>query len=162
MGSGIRTDKRNIYSNEPKQITMEALVLEMLKVYGLKEIVGPEHNAEIVKFFKEIGFDWVKDDETAWCSAALNYFCKKLGLQRSGKLDARSWLKVGTKIDTPQLGDIVVYWRNDPASWEGHVGIYISEDNGLIYTLGGNQGNMLQISPYAKDRVLGYRRLNKV
>jgi len=141
---------------------MEALVLEMMKVYGLKEIAGPGHNAEIVKFFKEIGFDWVKDDETAWCSAALNYFCKKLGFERSGKLDARSWLKVGTKVDKPKFGDVVVYWRDDPASWKGHVGLYISEGDGLIYTLGGNQGNMLQISIYRKDRVLGYRRLSKL
>ncbi len=140
---------------------MEELLLEMLKMYGLKEIVGPEHNEEIVEFFKEIGFDWVKDDETAWCSASLNYFCKKLGYERSGKLDARSWLKVGTKIDTPQIGDVIVLWRNSPQAWEGHVGLYISEDNGLIYILGGNQSNMLNISLYNKNRVLGYRRLKK-
>jgi uncharacterized protein (TIGR02594 family) len=141
---------------------MEELLLLVLKHYGIKEVLGPQANPEILAMFAEIGFDWVKDDETAWCSASLNYFCKKLNYQRSGKLDARSWLKVGTEVTTPQLGDIVVYWRNDPNGWEGHVGIYISEDNGMIYTLGGNQGNMLGISTYPKSKVLGYRKLNKL
>ena len=80
----------------------------------------------------------------------------------SGKLDARSWLKIGTKIDNPVFGCLVVYWRNDPQGWEGHVGLYVSEESGLIHTLGGNQGNMLGISLYPKSRVLGYRLLNKV
>lgn len=142
---------------------MEDLVIEILKNYDIKEIVGPKSNPEILTMFSEIGFDWVKNDETAWCSAMINYFCKKLGYERSGKLDARSWLKVGTKLDNPEFGCIIVYWRNDPKGWEGHVGIYISEDsNGFIYTLGGNQGNKISISLYPKERVLGYRLLNKV
>jgi uncharacterized protein (TIGR02594 family) len=141
---------------------MTELLLEMLRHYGMKEVFGTKSNPEILAMFSEIGYDWVQDDETAWCSASLNYFCKKLGYERSGKLDARSWLKVGTPVTTPSIGDVVVYWRNDPKGWEGHVGLYISEDNGLIYTLGGNQGNMLNISLYPKNRVLGYRKLNKL
>lgn len=142
---------------------MEELLLEILRHYGLQEVSGPNSNPHIIEFFKEIGYDWVADDsETAWCSAMLNYFCKRLGYQRSGKLDARSWLNVGTKVDIPQLGDVVVFWRDDPASWKGHVGLYISEEKGLIWTLGGNQGNGLNISLYNKNRVLGYRRLLKV
>ncbi len=141
---------------------MEDLIIEMLKHYGMKEVFGPSANPEILAMFAEIGFDWVISDETAWCSASLNYFCKKLSYERSGKLDARSWLKVGTVVKTPQIGDVVIYWRNDPKGWEGHVGIYISEESGLIWTLGGNQGNMLGISLYPKTRVLGYRRLNKI
>lgn len=141
---------------------MEELLLEMLKVYGLKEISGTKHNPEIVKFFKEIGFSSVTDDETSWCSAALNYFCKKLGYERSGLLTARSWLKVGEEIKIPEMGDVVVLWRDNKDSWKGHVGLYISEDNGLIWILGGNQGNMMSISIYNSNRVLGYRRLKKV
>ena len=140
---------------------MEQLLLEMLKYYGLKGVFGPKHNPEIVKMFHDIGYNWVNDDDTAWCSASLNYFCKRLGYERSGRLDARSWLKVGDAVSTPQLGDVVVYWRNKVESWEGHVGLFISNRNGLIYTLGGNQSNMIGISPYAESRVLGYRRLNK-
>jgi uncharacterized protein (TIGR02594 family) len=137
---------------------MTALLYEILKFYGLKEVFGPAHNPEIVKMFHEIGYNWVNDDETAWCSAALNYFCKRLGLQRSGKLDARSWLKLPIKVTDPELGDIVVLWRNNPYGWEGHVGLYISDDGDRIYVLGGNQDNMISIRPYYKSRVLGYRK----
>lgn len=143
---------------------MEPLLLEILKYYGLKEVFGKEHNPEIVKMFHEIGYEWVNDDETAWCSAALNYFCFKLGYKRSGKLDARSWLKVGTVVKVPELGDIVVLWRDSPTNWTGHVGLYISEDKATnrIYVLGGNQDNAITIKPYHKSRVLGYRKTEKI
>lgn len=141
---------------------MEELLIEMLKHYGLKEIFGPTHNPEIVKMFKEIGYDWVKDDETAWCSASLNYFCMKTGYERSGKLDARSWLKMPIEVLKPTIGDVVVLWRNNPSSWEGHVGLYINSDVYDIYILGGNQGNMIGINPYPRNRVLGFRKLNKL
>ena len=140
---------------------MRDLLIEMLSNYGTKEIIGSKHNPDILVYFAEIGYDWVTEDETAWCSAALNYFCKKLGYERSGKLDARSWLKCRGEVTEPQIGDIVIFWREKIDSWKGHVGLYISTDVDYIYTLGGNQSNMLKISPYRKDRVLGYRRLIK-
>jgi uncharacterized protein (TIGR02594 family) len=138
------------------------LLLSMLKHYGIKEIYGTQHNPFIVDMFKEIGYAWVKDDETAWCSASLNYFCERLGYERSGKLDARSWLKVGTEVKEPEIGDVVVFWRNKPDSWEGHVGLFISKSDGMVFTLGGNQGDMLCINPYNESKVLGYRRLQKI
>jgi len=141
---------------------MTDLFLEMIKMYGLKEIVGNRHNPQIVAMFAEIGFDWVKDDETAWCSAALNYFCKKLGYERSGKLDARSWLKMPIMVLQPSLGDIVVFWRNDPNSWEGHVGLFVAQDLTTVWCLGGNQGDMLCIKPYPRDHVLGYRQVHRL
>jgi len=137
---------------------MKDLLLEMLKYYGLKEIFGSKHNPEIVKMFHEIGYTWINDDETAWCSAALNYFCHKLGYERSGKLDARSWLNLTIKVTKPEMGDIVILWRDNPNSWQGHVGLYISDDKDKIYILGGNQDNMISIRSYYKSRVLGYRK----
>lgn len=142
---------------------MSDLLIEMLKHYGTKEVVGVnKHNPSIVAMFKETGFDWIDNDETSWCSAALNYFCKRLGYERSGKLDARSWLKLPTITLQPEIGDIVVFWREDINSWKGHVGLFISWDNDVIYTLGGNQSNMLSIAPYPRERLLGFRRARKL
>jgi len=143
---------------------MKDLLIEMLSHYGLKEIVGSKHNPEILAMFADIGYDWVKDDETAWCSASLNYFCKKLGYERSGKLDARSWLKIDKPIIVlkPTIGDIVVLWRVSPDSWEGHVGLFINWDENNIWVLGGNQGNMISIAPYKRERILGFRQLHKL
>lgn len=141
---------------------MTEVLLEMLKFYGLKEIIGPQHNPEILAMFAEIGYDYIKDDETAWCSASLNYFCKKLGYERSGALDARSWLKLPVMVLKPSLGDIVVFWRESQTSWKGHVGLFINWDENNIWVLGGNQGNMINISAYPRERLLGFRQAKKL
>ena len=141
---------------------MKDLLIEMLSHFGMKEIAGSEHNPEIVAMFAEIGYDYIKDDETAWCSASLNYFCKKLGYERTGKLDARSWLKLKTIVLEPKIGDIVVLWRDDISSWKGHVGIFIKKDINHVYILGGNQSDSISISPYPIDRVLRYRKAIKL
>jgi len=141
---------------------MNEILESFLTNYGLSEIDGPANNPKIIEFFDEIGFNWVDSEDTAWCSASLNYFAKEKGYERSGKLDARSWLKVGERVLEPQLGDVVVFWRERPDSWKGHVGIYINKNTKYVYVLGGNQGNMISIMAYPIDRVLGYRRLKKV
>ena len=131
-----------------------------LSQYGVKEISGGQDNPIILEYFNSIGFDGAKlKDETSWCSAFVNWCCKVSGKEFSGKLDARSWLKIGQEIEDPELGDIVIYWRESPDSWKGHVGFYITERNGWIYTLGGNQSNQVNISVYQKTRLLGYRRV---
>jgi uncharacterized protein (TIGR02594 family) len=131
-----------------------------LSQYGNKEIRGEQDNPEILKYFDEIGFDGAKmKDETAWCSAFINWVCKVSDLPYTGKLNARSWLEVGVEVEEPKLGDLVVFWRGSPTSWKGHVGIYINKVDGFVSVLGGNQGNQVCIAPYAEPRVLKYIRL---
>jgi uncharacterized protein (TIGR02594 family) len=128
---------------------------------GLEEIKGPEHNEFIVKMFEEIGHKWVDDDETAWCSCFVNWIALKIGAARSGKLNARSWLKVGQPTNFPKHGDIVVFWRESKESWKGHVGFFAGyTSQGDIYCLGGNQQNEVNISVYPKKRLLEFRRLS--
>lgn len=132
-----------------------------LSQIGIKEISGSRDNPEVLKYFDEIGFDGSRlKDETAWCSAFANWVCKKSGLPYTCKLNARSWLNVGCKTNTPRLGDVVVFWRESPKSWKGHVGFFIRETSRYIYVLGGNQSNQVKISAYPKSRLLEYRRLN--
>lgn len=128
--------------------------------FGEKEIRGGQDNIEILKYFDVIGFDGSKlKDETAWCSAFANWVAKVSGLEYSGKLNARSWMDIGTEVEEPQFGDVVVFWRESRDSWKGHVGFYVSERGGYINVLGGNQGNKVSIKPYPKERLLTYRRL---
>jgi hypothetical protein len=42
------------------------------------------------------------------------------------------------------------------------VGLYISENDNVIYVLGGNQQDMISINAYLKSRVLGYRQVHKL
>lgn len=132
---------------------------------GIKEIVGKEDNPQVLKYFDDIGFDGTElKDETSWCSAFINWLAFKLGLEMTGKLNARSWLDVGEVIEDgcQQVGDIAIFWRESKDSWKGHVGLYCNDlGNGWISILGGNQGNQVQTSNYPKSRLLGYRRLRK-
>lgn len=127
-----------------------------------KEFVGSKHNPEVLKYFDEIGHAWVNDDETPWCSAFMNWCAMNAGLERSAKLDARSWLNVGEVTHAPETGDVCILWRGTPAGWQGHVGIFVCKKEGQVYLLGGNQGDTVCVAPYAESRVLGYRRLATV
>lgn len=133
---------------------------EALKLYGLKELKGEKDNPEIIKLFNELGFDGEKlKDETSWCAAFTNVMLKRANKPYLNTLNARSLLSIGVEVKTPQLGDIVIFWRESLSSWKGHVGIYVSEDETSINVLGGNQGNKVCVAPYFKRRVLGFRRV---
>lgn len=132
-----------------------------LNEYGTKEIVGPDHNPEVLKYFQEAGFPQIKDDETSWCSAFVNWCQIKAGRKGTGSLAARSWMNWGVKVFEPELGDIAVFWRNTQTSWEGHVGFYIKNNGTHVWVLGGNQSNMVNIQPYSGTQLLGYRRYSK-
>lgn len=128
---------------------------------GVKEITGTGHNQTIVKYAHESGFEWINDDETPWCSVFINWCAIKAGLSRSNGANARSWNDVGIQTDNPEPGDVVVFWRESPTSWKGHVGVFIGfNKNGTrVFCLGGNQGNQVSISAYSSNQVIGFRRL---
>ena len=147
-----------------RELTSQEQIINLASKYiGLQEILGDNDNPIIMNMFKEIGQSWVKHDETSWCSCFINFIAYRLNLIKSGKLNARSWLDVGIKTENPIPGDIVIYWREKPDSWKGHVGIFMGYNQyGNIFTLGGNQHNEVNITVYSKDRLLGFRTLEKL
>lgn len=140
---------------------------ELLKIatsqLGQKEISGPEDNPAIVNYAKEIGLSWINDDETPWCSVFVGWCALKAGLSYSKSALARSWLHIGTPVNVPEPGDVVVFWRESLLGTSGHVGFFMgySQDLKRIYCLGGNQGNQVSISAQSAERLLGFRRLAK-
>ena len=141
----------------------ECMLLDATTYYLLKEVPGAQHNLTILNFFNEIQHAWVTTDETAWCSAFINFLAKKNGIEYSNKLDARSWLGIGRNIPNPEPGDIVIFWReNLTPSWKGHVGLYMGHFEDEIYCFGGNQDNQVNIKAYPINRLLGFRRLSFV
>lgn len=124
---------------------------------GTKEIPGEEDNPAIVAYFADAGFSGIKDDETAWCMAAVNSWVERSGKSGTKSLAARSALKWGKKLKKPKKGCVTVLWRDSPNSWKGHVGLYVKEDKKYVYLLGGNQRNEVNVSRYPKSRVLGHR-----
>lgn len=140
---------------------MENLLKIAFNELGTEEIIGKEHNPEVLKYATETGIKGITSDEIPWCSTFVNWVASKAGLNYSGKPNARSWLNVGTKITSPEPGDVVVFWRESPQSWKGHVGFFLglSPDRKRVYCLGGNQGNRVSVSAYRLNTVLSYQRL---
>lgn len=140
---------------------MEQLLKIAFNELGTEEIVGEQNNPEVLKYARETGISGITSDEIAWCSTFINWVAMKAGLQYTKKANARSWLNVGQKVNSPEPGDIVVFWRESPQSWKGHVAIFlgISPDRKRVYCLGGNQGNRVSVSAYRINTVLSYQRL---
>ena len=128
---------------------------------GLREVKGEKHNPEIIKMLGVMGrFSnearaWWRDDETPWCGLFVGYVMGK-----SGRFVVKEWYRAKewaspllTKLDSPAYGAIAVLSRHGG----GHVGIVIGKDaQGNIMLLGGNQGDMVQISPFKPERIDGY------
>ena len=127
--------------------------------YGNKGVLGVGENLSVLNYFAEIGHEWVKDDDTAWCAAFLNWVLKKAGMPHTGSLLARSFLNYGTKTEYPLIGDIVVLWRVSKASVFGHVGLFISETADTIFMLAGNNNNQVNITEFPKSKLLEYRKI---
>lgn len=140
---------------------MEALLKVAFGELGTEEIAGEQHNPEILKYSNDTGIQGMTTDEIPWCSSFVNWVAWKCGLQHSGQANARSWLNTGRKVTSPEPGDVVVFWREHPQSWKGHVGFFLgsSPDNTRVYCLGGNQGNRVSVSAYRTETVLSYQRL---
>lgn len=128
---------------------------------GIKEYSGSADNPDVVKYLKSVDtltLSAQRNDETAWCSAFVNWCMEQAGIKGTEKANARSWLKWGKKIKIPEVGCITILWRGDPNGWQGHVGFFIKETSSYVYLLGGNQGDQVKIQRYPKTRVLGYRK----
>lgn len=140
---------------------MDELIQIAATELGTAQKSGEKSNDQILSYAHEIGMDWVDEDQTPWCSIFMNWCAMQAGLEQSGKANARSWLNCGIKVESPEPGDAVIFWRGNEESWKGHVGIFTGFDRKgeRIYCLGGNQGNQVSVTGYPVDRLLGFRRL---
>ena len=134
-------------------------IIKALGEYGQKEIAGVENNSEILKYSSEIGQKWVTNDEVPWCAAYVNWIIKKIGKIGTNKLTSRSFLDYGTPTLTPEIGDIVVLGAIDNEKEYGHVGFFIKKTDNIVYILGGNQSDQVNITAFNIRRVLSYRKL---
>lgn len=129
---------------------------EALSYIGTKETPGPKHNLKIVSMWQKIKSS-IRDDETPWCAAFVGSVLEDCGITSSRSAAARSYAKWGTKLTGPAVGAIVSFWRGSPTGWSGHVGFIVGKDQaGNLMVCGGNQGDAVNIKPFALDRVLAY------
>ena len=122
---------------------------------GTKEYAGAADNPRILEFLNSTNLrpSDRSHDETAWCSAFVNWCVEKAGYEGTDSAWARSWLTWGKSLSSPRRGCITVFTRNSG----GHVGFYIGKTSSGIKVLGGNQSDQVNISIYKKSQLLGYR-----
>lgn len=126
---------------------------------GTAEIAGPDSNPKILDYFRKSGHAAVTSEATAWCGAFAGACLGGAGLPvppLEQRLRARAYLEVGTPIDTPRVGAIVVFKRgDDPLA--GHVGFVTGWTETHIACLGGNQGDAVTVAHFPRAEVVGYR-----
>lgn len=111
-------------------------------------------------FRKSLGKD-IDPSKTPWCAAYVNSVLQNSGIDGTGSLAARSFLRFGTSTDDPSKGDVVVLARGSDPS-KGHVGFFDGYEtiNGKQYVriLGGNQDNTVSVKSYPASKVLAFRK----
>ena len=147
-----RNTPDSTHSKEPSWLRVARTYL------GLREYRGRSHNKTILKWWKMIKLSWIKDDETAWCAAAVGGILEECGIRSSRSAAARSYDSWGRELSRPAVGSIVAFWRGSKAGWKGHVAFVVGiNKDGNIVCAGGNQGDAFNIKPFSPNRVLSYR-----
>jgi uncharacterized protein (TIGR02594 family) len=134
----------------PRVEILPAQVKVAMGELGVKEWPGDRHNPRILEYHRACDSGW-KSDEISWCSAFMNWVFKQCEIEGTRSAAARSWARWGeSSMESPKLGDVVVFERKD-SSWQGHVGMFVSQDEGTILVLGGNQNNEVNYQRFKKN-----------
>ncbi len=107
-----------------------------------------------------------------WCAAFVSWCCQQSGQMpfnySVGARDIRNQLaRQGLTYndpmaETPQPGDLVIWWRGAPSGWMGHIGFVHHVSHGRIFTIEGNRTSHVQGFSYpvaSMERLLGFARL---
>jgi uncharacterized protein (TIGR02594 family) len=137
------------------------MLVVAVSLYNTAEIPGPKHSPLIMGWLDELGFSWIKDDETPWCGTAMAICAKRAGKKVNPNMPrAKWWMTYGNHVDLEDaaLGDILVFDGGSRGSAAGHVGQYVAEDDDYFHVLGGNQSNRFLIARILKSRCVAVRR----
>jgi len=120
---------------------------------GLKEIPGPKHNPIILRWIRSLK-GWFTDDETPWCGTFVAHCLQEAGLPiPKNWFRAKEYGAYGTYCPKNAIpfGAICVKSRQGG----GHVffAVASSRDGRIIYGLGGNQRNMVNITSFGLDDI---------
>lgn len=133
------------------------MLVEALKLYGVKEYPGGANNPVIMGWAKETGAKGYTGDSIAWCALGASVVAKRAGwdYQPGGNaLWARNWALWGNKADVAMLGDFLVF----PRGSGGHIGQYVGEDDTHYHVYGFNQNDTVNIVRKPKTPILAIRR----
>jgi uncharacterized protein (TIGR02594 family) len=132
------------------------MLVEALKLFGIKEQPGDADNPEIINWAKETGLTRMySTDSTPWCGLLMAVVARRADKSfPPNPLWARNWAQFGVPSSEPGLGDVLVFSRGNG----GHVALYVGEDKKTFHVLGGNQSDAVTITRIEKSRLLAARR----
>jgi uncharacterized protein (TIGR02594 family) len=94
-------------------------------------------------------------DDTAWCSAFVNWCLEQAGKAGTEMPGALTWTDVnqwsGRRLSTARYGCVVVVDRGTPEDKKAHVGFFLRESSTWTMILGGNQSRRVRVSRFSKD-----------
>lgn len=97
-----------------------------------------------------------------WCAIFANAALEFMGIMGTRSPSSQSFRSNPNFVQLagPCLGAIAVFWRGSKSSGLGHVGFYRGENANAVWTLGGNENDMVQIEALAKGNatfgLIGY------
>lgn len=119
---------------------------------GQRESLGPNDSLWLRKVWASLSGSWLHGQP--WCGGAVAHWMQQAGIAYpKDYYRARAWASWGDEVD-PTPGAVVVYGR----AGGGHVGLLVGRTAaGQLLTLGGNQGDAVNIRPFDTARVLAIR-----
>jgi len=110
----------------------------------------PENRGPAIRRYISLARCGVEGDP--WCAIFANAALESSGIRGTRSPSSQSVRHDGhfAALTGPTLGAIAVFWRIAKSSGLGHVGFYCGERENFIWTLGGNEGDMVQIEFMAK------------
>ena len=121
------------------------------------EIEGPQHSLRVLEYHQATSLG-ASDDSVPWCSSAMNWIMRMVGIKGTHNAMARSWMRWGKPLKTPRPGCITVFWRGKQDDGvRGHVALYLRRSGMVLTVLGGNQNNRWTCQGYPQENLLGYR-----
>lgn len=132
---------------------------------GVREIKGGE-NPRILEYHATIdpSRSYLDEDEDPWCASFAGWVLRQAGIKGSGSAAARSYEAWG-QASAFRLGAIAVFHRGSGprVPWDpkkptpGHVAFVLAETPRGIAVIGGNQGDGVTVSTFARADLIGYR-----
>jgi len=88
-----------------------------------------------------------------WCAIFANAALESQSIRGTRSPSSQSFRHDAgfVELASPAIGAIVVFWRTSKNSGLGHVGFYCGERGGSIWTLGGNEGDQVEVEMLAKQ-----------
>jgi uncharacterized protein (TIGR02594 family) len=125
------------------------------KEIGTKEYKGKASNKAVERYHSVAGYpNW--SDDVPWCASFVSFVMVKAGYTELPKYPARakSWLNFGKRLINPVYGSIAVKSRHGG----GHVTFVVgqSSDGNILYCLGGNQNDAVNIKRYRKSDFIAF------